>query len=223
MTRLEIETRIRQATLLTTSDISSANLIVIIDNGMEEISTHAFWSFLEKSATITAVATTQSYAVPADFLYGVAIVDDDDDTTVPFIAATEFFSRYGNDTGNTAATANFWTIWTDKVFFTPIPSTNDTNRWTFYYYRNITVLTGDSSVPEFHPSFHEALVEYVKWKVWEREEFFQQSQTSFTLYQYYLAKMEDFYAAQTKRSPFAWGEGTRRKLGDPNIPFIWRV
>ncbi len=209
--------------LNTTATVSDAEIVLLIDSAMDEISTVSFWPFLEKNATVTAVADQQTYATPSDFLHAVALVDDDNDNAVTPLAPSAFFAQYGNDTGNKSTLADFWTIWEDNIYLTPIPSTNDTNRWTLYYYRDITALANDAAIPEFHVSFHQGIVEFVKWKLWEREEFFDQADRSFARYLTYLARMKDFYITTIQRPPYIGGDGRRQRFGDPNIPILWRI
>lgn len=223
MNRQEIRDQVRFATLKETGDISDAELNTLIDAAFDEISVAFKWPFLEKSTTVSTVASQQTYSLPADFLYGVALVDDDNDTTVPYIAPGLYFQRYGNDTGNTATTADRWTIWESKIYLSPIPSAADTNRYSFYYYRTITKLADDVTEPEFHAAFHPAIVEYCKWKVWEREEIFEQAQVAFALFKSYLDSMHRFYSSQVAREPYIWGDGVSFRIGDPNIPWLYRV
>ncbi|MEK0326782.1 MAG: hypothetical protein QQN63_13870, partial [Nitrosopumilus sp.] len=79
MTRLEILNQVRLMMLTTTASVTDAEIILLIDTCMDEISTISFWPFLQKNATITAVADQQTYAVPNDFMYAVALIDDDND------------------------------------------------------------------------------------------------------------------------------------------------
>ena len=209
--------------LTTTASVTDAEIILLIDTCMDEISTISFWPFLQKNTTVTAVANQQTYAVPNDFLYAVALVDDDNDNTVQPIAPHSFFAQFGNDTGNTSTFAEFWMIWENKIYLSPIPSTNDTARWKLYYYGDIIPVRQDADVPEFHASFHQGIVEFVKWKLWEREEFFDQADRSFARYLTYLARMEDFYMSQIRRTPYIIGDGRRQRFGDPNIPFLFRI
>lgn len=209
--------------LNTTATVTDAEIILLIDSCMDEISTVSFWPFLQKNATVTAVADQQTYAVPNDFMYAVALIDDDNDNTVAQISPQSFFAQFGNDTGNKSTFAEFWMIWENKIYLSPIPSTNDTDRWSLYYYRDMTALANDAAIPEFHVSFHQGIVEFVKWKLWEREEFFDQADRSFNRYLIYLARMEEFYISQIRRTPYIIGDGRRQRFGDPNIPFLFRI
>lgn len=60
---------IRRQTNLTTSDISDADLLTILNEGLREISTHTRWEWLAESGTLTTVASTAEIALPADFMF----------------------------------------------------------------------------------------------------------------------------------------------------------
>ena len=223
MDRDEILNQIRIATVIDSTAVSDANIVTIINNGMYEISLASEWPWLEASETLSAVADQQVYSLPTSFDFMVAIVDDDNDTTVPYMTPTEFFLRYGNDTGNSTTTPNFYTIWEDQIYFTPIPSTNDTDRFTCYYYQTVTLLTTGGTSPAFHQAFHPILVEYAKWKLWENQEYFDQSERAFVSFARYLQQMESWYGRRAKRDPYIAGDGDWRREGDPNLPWLRQV
>lgn len=223
MDRDAILAQIRTLTLIEETNVSDAEIVEIINNGMYEISLASEWPWLQETSTVTTVADQQAYTLPADFEFAIALVDDDNDTTVPFIAVEEFFRRYGNDTGNTSTTPNFWTIWEDSIYLTPIPSANDTDRYTLYYYETVTLLTTGGTSPAFHAAFHPILVEYAKWKLYEREEYYDQSERSFITYARYLSRMIEWYQRQVKRAPYIAGDGSFRREGDPNLPWLRQV
>jgi hypothetical protein len=213
--------RVRAVTLIEDTNVSDATIVLMINEGMHEISLASEWPWLEESTTISAVANQQGYNLPGDFNYAVAVVDDDNDLTVPYISPSDFFHRYGNDTGNTGTTPNYFTIWDGQILFTPTPSANDTNRFTLYYLKTVTTLSSGSSVPAFHAAFHPMLVEYCKWKLYDREEYFDQSERAFITYARYLSQMITWYSRRAKREPYIGGDGDAyRSPRDPNIPFL---
>ena len=221
MDRDAILAAIRLQTLIESNNVSDAEIVLIINQGIDEVSIADYWPFLEASATETLVATTQTYSLPTGFEFMVAVVDDDFDKTIPYIDPSSFFMWYGNDTGNTSTNIKFYTIWEEKVYFTPIPSTNDTNRLKYYYYKQGTQLSAGSTTPDWHEAFHPLLVEYAKWKLWEREEYYAQSERAFIQYSRYLSAMSAWYMRRVKRIPGVYGDGIFRPIsGDPNIPLL---
>lgn len=191
---------------------------------MDEIQVIAEWPFLQDAHSYTVTADDASYALPTGFLKAAAMVDVDNDTTVPYVAPGTYFNLVGTDAGNTAATARFWTIWNGEVLFTPIPSANDTDRYVLYFYSTITAVDADNEIPEFNEGFHWAIVEYCKWKLYDREEYYDQSERARMTYMDYMSQMVDWYSNRVKLEPFAWGDGKfTGPGGDPNIPSLGRL
>ena len=88
-----------------------------------------------------------------------------------------------------------------------------------YYYKTITTLDQDTDVPEFHAAYHWALVEYCKWKLYEREEYYDEAERSMTIYMKYVEDMVAFYSRRTDIAPSVFGLGVRVRRGDPNLPW----
>lgn len=225
MDRQAIREQIRATMPPEATDLSDTFINTIINQGVEEVAGAFHWAWLEASTTVTLAASTQTYALPADFNTAVALVDDDNDDTIEFLAPSKFFELVGNDTGNTSSNPEYWTIWEDNIYLSPIPDTADTNRLTFYYYKNPTTLATDGATPEWDNAFHWMLVDYGKWKLWERTgEHFEQAEQSRRTFVTYLSDMSAFYTARVKRAPFLYGDGIRGlTFGDINIPSLWRI
>jgi len=221
MDRDALLAQIRLITLMETTNVSDAEIVLLLNSGVDEISLADYWPWLEASATLTAVDSTRTIALPADFEFAMALVDDDNDEIVPYIAPSTLWHAVGNDTGNEGTTFKYWTIWENKVYLTPIPEAGDTDRFTLYYYKTATQLSAGDTLPEWHEAFHQILVEYVKWKIWDREEYFDQSERAFITYSRYLSAMSDWYSRRAQRAPWIAGDGRRRgPLGDLNIPTL---
>ncbi len=212
--------QIRLVTLLETTNVSDAEIVVLINMAVDEISIADYWPFLEASATMSAVDSTRTIALPSNFEFAMALVDDDNDETIPYISPAQLWHEVGNDTGNESTSFRYWTIWENLLYLTPIPQANDTNRFTFYYYKSGTQLSAGSTDLDFHEGFHMMVVEYVKWKLWDREEYFDQSERAFITYSRYLDAMSNWYARRAKRSPWIGGDGRRRPFRDYNIPLL---
>lgn len=212
--------QIRLVTLLETTNVSDTEIVTLINQAVDEISIADYWPFLEASATMNAVDSTRTIALPSNFEFASALVDDDIDETVTYIAPTQMWYEVGNDTGNESTSFNYWTIWEDKIYLSPIPSVNDTARFTFYYYKSGTQLSAGSTNLDFHEGFHQMVIEYVKWKLWDREEYFDQSERAFITYSRYLDAMSNWYARRGKRSPWIGGDGQRRPFRDKNVPLL---
>lgn len=217
MTRAEILAMVRTLTLIESTNVSDADIVILINQGIHEVSVVTDWAFLEASATISLVADDRDYALPADYDRFLALVDDDNDGTLEFVAPSTWLNFVGNDTGNSNTSPDYFTIFEGELLLSPVPSTADTNRLTLYYYKKPTELTLTTTEPEWHQAFHMVLVEYCKWKLWEREEYFDQSERSFIAYARYLEGMRSWYATKGRQTPMIWGEGSGRRRGDPNL------
>ena len=224
MDRDAILAQIRLESVIEDTNVTDNEIVTMINNGMHEISLADKWPWLEASENLSLTDSTQTYSLPTNFEFMVAIVDDDNDNTLEYIAPTEFFERYGNDTGNESTQPEFWTIWEDNIYITPIPEANDTNRLKCYYYQSVTTLDNGTDVPAFHAAFHNILVEYVKWKLYEREEYYDQSERAFIQFARYLQQMKNWYRRRTKIAPYIVGDGdyTPRRA-DPNLAWMWQV
>lgn len=218
---------IRLQTVVEDTNVTDANINLIINQGIHEVSVAEDWPFLQASTTIDLSDSTQTYALSSeasDFNRAEALVDDDHDRTLEFMSPTSFFYEVGNDTGNESTNPEFWTIWENKIYLSPIPSSDDTARLTLYYYKNPTTLSADDDTPEWDVAWHWILVEYGKWKLYEREEYFTEAERAFNSYTRYLADMAAYYSFQANPFPFTAGDGNIRRRGMPNLPDVyWRV
>jgi hypothetical protein len=198
--REELRSNIRLQTLIEDTNVTDTSINALINQGISEIAVQFTWPWLEETATISLAANTRTAALPGDYLFGAVLIDDDKDTELPFISSLEFFRRVGNDTGNTSANPDFYTIFEGSIYFSPIPSANDTNRYTFYYYETPTTLSADGNSPAFNAAFHWVLVEYAKWKLYEREEYYDQSERARISYVSYLNDMIAWYGRSVQRA-----------------------
>ena len=217
----EIRDQIRMVLPPEVSDVTDTMLNTLVNQALKECSVAAKWPFLHESSTISTVANQQNYALPADFLYGLKLVDDDHDDELDYVAPAQFFEWYGNSTqASTADTASKYTVFNNEILLYPVPSTSDTDRYTLYYYRQIATLSQDSDEPEFLDAFHWLPVEWVKWKLYERESMSQESDRAFGQYAQLLERMRQWYTTPVKQEPWIAGDGVRRRLGDPNLPML---
>src|SRR5690606_9370458 len=217
----EIREQIRMGLPPEVSDVTDAMLNTLVNQALKECSVAAKWPFLHTSTTITTQANRKNYSLPEDFLYGLKLVDNDRDDELEYVAPAQFFEWHGSQTRDSAtSTASQFTIYDGEIYLYPTPSANDTDRYTFYYYRQITALTQDSDEPEFLDTFHWLPVEWAKWKLYERESMSQESDRAFGQYAQLLERMRQWYTTPVKQEPWIAGDGVRRRLGDPNLPML---
>jgi hypothetical protein len=214
---------VRLVTVVEDTNVTDAQIVVLIGQGLQEVSLAYEWPWLQKTASLSLADSTRTIALPADFQYGSTLIDVDHDRRLPYYAPATFWELTGDGGDRESTTPQFFTTWAGNIVLHPIPVDNDTNRLSIHYYRTVTALSAGDDVPEFHTAFHWMLVEYCKWKLYEREEYYDQSERAFITYSRYLADMIDFYSSRFKLEPTAWGEGRFGANGDPNIPSLFEI
>lgn len=221
MDRDALKDNVRLVSVIEDTNVTDAQIVVLLNQGIEEIATVFPWPWLEETANVSLTADTRTVALPNDYLTGAVLVDDDNDTELPYVAPATFFRMIGNDTDNDSTDPDFFTIYEGNFYFSPIPSANDTNRYTIYYYETPTTMSTGGATPQFVAAFHWILVEYALWKLYNREEYYSQSERAFITYSRYLNEMMAWYARRMKHAPFIAGDG-RLSSGnrDPNLPLL---
>ena len=212
MNLLDIRTFVRLSAVIEDTNITDIQINTLINQGYHELSIIFPWPWLETTADFTVSPNVRTYALPTNFDYRIAMIDTNLDKAIQHVAAKDYFELYGQDSSSTGKAAEFWTIYDGSVYFTPVPSTAITAAYTLYYYKNITTLVLDDDIPAFHDAFHWALVEYTKWKLFDREEFFAQSERSFITWTRYLNEMLTWYGSPVKKAPFLWGDGAQKRV-----------
>lgn len=215
----------RRQTNLTTADISDADLLTILNEGLREVATQHRWEWLFKSSTLTTVANTAEIALPADFMF-MGMVQEDGTGNEPLqnISFSEYKYWYG-DNASTSSTGTLFYIryddGTGKIGIYPTPSANATDNYDIFYYRTPTELSAGTDVPEFDARFHSLLVDYAAYRLWEREEYFDEAERSFQKYARRLREMMQFYNTRYKERRFIYGDGTRNRRIDVRRRFGW--
>jgi hypothetical protein len=206
------------------TNVSDNEIIILLNQGLREIAVAFEWPFLQDAASLDLTDSTRTIALPNDFLYGAVLMDNDKDTILPFIAPATFFSEVGDGGTRESTNPDFFTIWAGNIYLHPIPEATDSGRLNLYFYKDMTMLAATGDSPQFEAAFHWILVEYAKWKLYDREEYYDQSERAFITYSRYLADMVDWYKIQFRRYPMLWGDGAvSRRRGDPNLPDLYRI
>lgn len=216
----EIRDNVRLVTLIDANTVTDAELNTIINQGLYEVSTAFSWPWLETTTDLSLTADVRYIDLPDNYDFGIALIDDDHDSALEHIGAKSFFTLIGNDTDNEGTNPEFFTIFDGKIYLHPIPSSDDAGRFTLYYYGEVSALSLDTDEPPFHKSFHWVLIEYSKWKIYEREEYYDQSERAFITYSRYLQDMMAWYGNPMKRAPFIFGDGRHSRRSDPNLPIL---
>lgn len=223
MDRDDILAQVRLLTLIDSTNVSDADIVTIINNGMQEISVMSDWAWLEETATASLTDSQQTVALPNDFDRLIALVDVDNDEALTYMSPPRFFKLYGGDT-NESTNPEVFTIFEGAIHLYPTPKADDTDRLLLYYYEDVTTLSSGGDTPAFHAAFHPMLVEYCKWKLYEREEYYDQSERAFITFSRYLNNMVEWYARRYKRNPYIAGDGDRHgRVVDPNLRWVYQV
>lgn len=220
MDRSELRAQVRMTLPPEVTDVADTMIDTLLNQGVEEVAVWADWPWLETSATLSATAGARTIALPVTFAKAIKLVDDDWDYAIPYYSSEKLFHLVGNDTDNDATRFNAWTIYGSNIMLSPIPTENDTNRFTLYFYKTPALMSTDGTEPEFPAAFHMILVEYAKWKLYERETLVEQASLSKASYMSYLGEMQAYYNNRITQSPSIYGGGKRSRYWDhPNIPW----
>lgn len=199
--------------------MSDAELNTIIENAISTISVAYYWPFAKITTNITTVVGQQAYALPTDFESGDKLVNTTEDLTVPFISATQALDVTGDDDTQTTNAQAFW-IRGSNLYLYPLPSAAVANKYRLYYFRKVTQFADDVTDAEWNAAFHPLLVDFCNWKLWEREEYFEQANAAKGEFYSGLQDMILFYSNQFKVFPNIIGDGTYRRYRNPNMPFL---
>lgn len=206
---------IREQTLVETTDWSNAKILDVINQGIREISVRFDWPFLAASNTLTVVAAQQAYTFDtiSDYagtgkkLFRIeAIVDNDRRVKLNEVAAADAFQMYGGSMPTASDSDRFFT-WGSSIYLLPVPDTNDTARYTVYYYRSPAELTNDTDLPEWDSRFHMVVAEYGVQKVWEREEEIGKAKAAANRFNEGVERMAQFYLNRSQDYPTIVGAG----------------
>jgi hypothetical protein len=216
---------VRRQTNLTTADVSDADVTAVINEGINEVSSVQRWEFLYSEDTVDTVADTVEANLPTDFRL-MDFVERAGKNHGPLIMISfeEYKRRFGDDASSSDDARYFYTRVVDgvqKIGLYPTPNATASDVYNIYYFKSPTVLTTGGTSPEWDTQFHSILVDYATYRLWEREEYFDQIQASFQRYARRLTDMIRFYRMRHRQTRFIIGGGAyygghnnpRRHLG----------
>ncbi len=216
----------RRQTSLTTSDISDADVLTILNEGIQEISAMQRWDFLHTREVIDVVANTVEANLPSDFRL-MDFVQQVGKRNGPLVmlSFSEYSYRYGDDP-STGSQARYFYLRTEdgtqKIGFYPTPASSGTGAYEIFYFKSPTLLVNGSDEPEWDDQFHRILVDYAAFRLWEREEYFDESQRAFQRYARTLGDMVKFYRMRHKQTRMIVGGGAHaRGYGDIRYHYGW--
>lgn len=207
--------RVRQKTMIGTSELSDNGMILWFNDAADEISNRFDNEWLVGIEDITTVASTQNYTLTADTAQILAIVQDGTRKSLTPVTRMDVLARYGDDIPE-AAEAKWYYWWDGDIFLVPTPNAVVT------YHANIlgvpVIFTAVADIPAFLVSHHNVLAEYVEARVWEREEEFEKAIQAQARFENGVRNLRLAYQSRVNRQPWAFGDG-RPSYFARNDPF----
>lgn len=223
MTGTQIAALVRQQTLIEDTNVADADLLLLINLGIQEIeAAYPGWPWLEETAVVGVTDSTTTTALPANFSYAIALHDIVNDVQLEYMSPSAFFRLFGSRSDEEGNPLVF-TIFEGAFHWFPTPAASDADQLLLYYAETATTLSTLSDTPAFAAQFHWALVEYCKWKLYEREEYYDQSERSRIMFASYVQNMVTYYQNRVKREPFMFGDGGPHNTERDNIPWLWTI
>ena len=214
MDRDDIVGRIRSISKVNTLNVTDADLVLMVNEGVLAVAAAHRWPFLVDTASIGVTAAQETYTFSSlsitDFemawmMYGTA----EDQLLVP-ITYQQRMTRWADDPP-TATEGEYFYISEDSlsIGIVPVPSATEASAYTLVYYKTATVMATGGALPEWNAAFHDVLVDYVLAILYEREEFYDQSEAARQKFDVKLSKMKRFYKALRvpENSPMIYGGG----------------
>lgn len=207
MLRSELRSWVRRQTLVTTGELSDADLNAILFQGLVDTASRYHWPWTYKTATISLVDGTTNYALPTDLMELDDLVYDGEGpgarlarTSVQAVKA-----EYGDVVGDSDLPDRYYLSANDQIVFVPTPDAAKTVNVFYYATPASTVFDDDAESPPFHSAFHLALAEYATSHIWDSLE--QEDKGGYYLQRYLdtLGRMAAFYDLRLPSEPFVVG------------------
>ena len=153
---------------------------------------------LKNSASVTCVATTQEYALPADFHKAIQMKVDG---VVLRYISEEDTEKLFSDTADSGAPYYYYIDRDNDTYgFYPVPDSAYTG--TFRYFKTPTALSNDTDTPDFPAAYHDALVLGTASRVFQQMQKYEESVLYLKQYNDYVAKiMNDMGSDQASTGP----------------------
>lgn len=215
-----IRTFVRNQTLVESDDMTNADLNLLINAGLNEMSLAFDWPFLHATSNITTVQDQANYDLPADLRRLFAVRDNDRRATVTRIDMHTALNRWGGDPPS-GDNAHWYYLWNDDIWLIPVPDTAEASEYTLFYQKAITELSADGDTPEFVSEFHLTPAYYAIARVWEHEEDFTKAEASENAFRQRVEQMARFYHQTADKHPLVFGNGPRPALNTAqNMPWL---
>jgi hypothetical protein len=219
MTVDEIRAMVRLSTMVDSGEISDAELLTFINEGIMDVSMRDNWEWLEAETTFTTVAATQAYT-ESDTVSGdewqevIFVTRSGDDEPLHPISMRQAHARWGDDVES--GTPQFYYIYKESIYLAPIPDAAETIK--VHYVPPPSELTAGSDTPAWLSTYHHVLVDYVESRVWAQQEDYSKSQISLARYFDRIDEMRRAYGKRTNTGPWVVG-ASRSVYTGRNEPF----
>lgn len=215
-TRSDIRDYVRQQTLVETDDFADDKINVLINQGLQRLSTRFEWPWLAASTTLSVVAGTDEYTLPTDLTRTLSIVRQDKQQRLVEVAPNVIQQFQGGSTPSGTPTMYF--VHGRIMFLDKIPTEDATYDW--YYFKSPTLLTNDTDEPEFASEFHLVLGDWAISRVWRREEDFTKAQDAEQDFTKGIEEMARFYLDVSRDGPVVFGGARPIRSRFPNMPWL---
>lgn len=217
MTVDEIRDLVRLVTTVDSGEVTDAQLLDFINEGILDVAMRDEWPWLEGNASFSTVASTREYALSALTAYPQEITfvirSGDTEPLLP-ISYMQAVAQYGDDFPS--GTPRYWFLREEKISLVPVPSAVETIK--VFYTIAPTELTTGSDTPAWIATFHHLLVDWVESKVWKQQEDYEKSEIAFGRYLDRVDLMKRAYESRMNTGPWAVGSG-RNVLTGRSEPF----
>lgn len=219
MTVDEIRAVVRLKTMVDSGEITDAQLLLWINEGIWDVSMREDWPHLEANSTIATVASTASYAI-------TGMVSGDEAQTLRYIIRSGngeplhpiswelAVARWGDDVQS--GTPAYYAVSQEKIWLYPIPDSVETLK--IYYVKPPVELSAATDTPAWMSTFHNVLVPFVESKVWEQQEEWTKAERAMNSYFDRIDLMRRAYQGRINYGPWTLGAGRSTRTGR-NEPF----
>jgi hypothetical protein len=209
-----ITSAIRRQTRLANlgGDATDAHILTIINEGGGYVSGLHRWPFLLNGPTnITVVAGTVEYALNTAAWAVNTVVRAGKSRMLKEVSYDNYLRAVGDDPTSSSEATHYYlkadttTPTTLNLGLYPTPSANESNAYKYTWFKTWTDLTTGS--PIWHAQFHSILVDYGAYRLWEREEYFDEARDAYGRFTRTLKDMIRFYNMQSRDTELIYGDG----------------
>jgi hypothetical protein len=211
VTITELTAWVRRQTLVTTAELSDADLMALLQQGLLDTATRWEWPWCYAEATIALVGGTPTYNLPADTMWIKALIHDGEGANARLARTTieAVQAEFGDSVGDSDLPHSFY-LENAQVTFIPTPDAAKTVNVHYYATPDLADFDTGADEPPFHPAFHVLLAEYVSALVWESLENDEKMILFTQKYDTTVGRMATFYASTLPAQPVIVGGGIVR-------------